>query len=142
MLTDLHLFAADSNWDTQGVGTAAILGDIVARCAAEDFFTERGESLMNPLEVGKSYLIQTVTLYYVGRVARQVGPFVELEDASWVHWTGRLSTLMKHLEFGGRKWPEGDRKPRTEFVGAVGVSLASIVAYLPGEFRLPKESIR
>lgn len=130
MLTGWHL------WSAGFLGGLA--GDAAARCAAADFHEERDP--MTPFEVGQCYLIQTVTLYYVGRVAKVQGGFVELEDASWVHWTGRLSTLTRKFAFTG--FPSNEQRPRTEYVGRAGISLAAVVTYLPGEWDLPKESVR
>lgn len=140
VITDTHLFALGATWEALGVGVAALLGGDAARCAAVDYFEEHGEAWMNPFQVGETYLIQTVTLYYVGRVRRNVGAFVELEDASWVHWTGRLSRLVEFGRFDHAGWPDGEARPRTEYVGVVGVNLAAIVAYLPGDFALTRNS--
>lgn len=42
-----------------------------------------------PFEIGKSYLIRTVTLYYTGRVVKKCGKFIQLEEAAWIPDTGR-----------------------------------------------------
>ena len=42
-----------------------------------------------PLEIGKCYLIRTVTLYYTGRVKEIKGKFLKLEEAAWIPDTGR-----------------------------------------------------
>ena len=42
-----------------------------------------------PFEIGKSYLIRTVTLYYTGRVKNIIGKFIQLEEAAWIPDTGR-----------------------------------------------------
>jgi hypothetical protein len=42
-----------------------------------------------PFEIGKSYLIRTVTLYYTGRVKTITGKFIQLEEAAWIPDTGR-----------------------------------------------------
>lgn len=42
-----------------------------------------------PFEVGKAYLIRTVTHYWLGRVERVVGDFLVLSDAAWIADTGR-----------------------------------------------------
>ena len=48
-------------------------------------------SILNehPFEIGKSYLIRTVTLYYTGKVKATKGKFIHLEKAAWIPDTGR-----------------------------------------------------
>ena len=46
-------------------------------------------------EVGKSYLIRTVTMYYTGRLARITETDLLLEDAAWIGDTGRFHTALK-----------------------------------------------
>lgn len=137
----LHAAAAGPP-DVAGVGAQALLGDDTARLAAWDYAQEHWGADMHPFEVGGTYLIQTVTLYYVGRVRRVVGAFVELEEASWVHWTGRLSTLCRNGKFTG--FGEGENKARVECLGdrVVGINLGSVVDYIAGPFELPTRSIQ
>lgn len=45
-------------------------------------------------EVGKSYLIRTVTLYYTGRIASMTDADLVLEDAAWVADTGRFGECL------------------------------------------------
>ena len=105
--------------------------------ALADVSEEKGYT-MSPFKTGKSYLICTVTLYYVGEVEDSLLGFVILKDASWVHWTGRLSTLLKNKSFTGQT----TRKPRTEYCGEVILSIGSIVSAYPWNAHLPKESIQ
>lgn len=42
-----------------------------------------------PFEIGKAYLIRTVTLYYTGRVVAITGKFIQLEEAAWIADAGR-----------------------------------------------------
>lgn len=51
-----------------------------------------GES---PYNIGQSYLIRTVTLYYTGRVKRVTPKEIILEDAAWIADTGRFSDALK-----------------------------------------------
>ena len=69
-----------------------------------------------PFEVGKSYLIRTVTFFWVGRVARVVGAFLVLDDASWVADTGRYH---KATSVGALK--------EVEPIGRAYVGMGSIV---------------
>ena len=50
-----------------------------------------------PFEIGKAYLFCGVTRYFVGRVTRITGPFVELAEASWVANTGRFSEAVSRF---------------------------------------------
>lgn len=92
-----------------------------------------------PGKVGDKVLICTVTLYYVGEIAELGVGFVRLKDASWVHWTGRLSELTRAKDFTKVR---SNRKPRTEFAGDVGLALQSVIGWYPGDWKLPKESIQ
>ena len=52
-----------------------------------------------PWEIGKNYLIRTVTMIDTGRLVA-VGPTeLVLEDAAWVADTGRFSTALQHCDF-------------------------------------------
>jgi len=52
-----------------------------------------------PFEIGKSYLIRTVTLYYTGRVKDAKGKFVQLEEAAWIADAGRWEQATKDGSF-------------------------------------------
>lgn len=143
MLTDHELHTLSTHPDLGGVAVAAIQGDHAAHMAATD--AVEGEevtmSQLCPFEVGETYLVETVTLYYVGRVKRIVGAFVEMEDASWVHWTGRKSKLTKVKDFAHKNFTSSEQKPRTEYVGEYGFNLSSVVGYVPGPWKLPEASL-
>ena len=47
-----------------------------------------------PFEVGKSYLIRTITMIDVGKVKAIIGNFIILTDASWIGDTGRFSECL------------------------------------------------
>ena len=46
-------------------------------------------------DVGKSYLIRSVTMYYTGRLASVTDTDLVLEDAAWIADTGRFATALK-----------------------------------------------
>lgn len=50
-------------------------------------------------EKGEKLLIRTVTHYLTGRVVKQVGAFLTLEDAAWIADTGRFSDALKDCSF-------------------------------------------
>lgn len=121
-----------------GVALAALGGDEFSEEVLCDFIEEEG-IMVNPFEVGKSYLICTVTLYYVGRVTESSLGWIKLDDASWVHWTGRLSVLLSDQLFKNSRF--GTRKPRTEYCGEVLIPTTSIVSVYPWNAKLPGESV-
>ncbi len=51
-----------------------------------------------PFEVGKSYLIRTITMVDVGRVTRICGKFIVMEDASWIADTGRFFECLRKTD--------------------------------------------
>lgn len=121
----------------------AALVDTQAEAVLCDYLEEN--DLMNsPFEVGKSYIICQNTLYYVGRVVEIGFGWVKLVDASWVHWTGKLGTLLRRQSFDHKDWPSGHRKPRTERCGESGevtIWTANTSSNYPWYGGLPKESI-
>lgn len=106
--------------------------------ALHDALLEAGEDMSLPFEVGKKYLICTLTLYYVGRVSEVNFGFLRLEQASWVHWTGRLSVLCKGKNFSKMR----DRRARVEPCGEVVIAVSSIVSAYPGDWELPTEAVQ
>lgn len=52
-----------------------------------------------PFDVGKSYLIRTVTMYYTGRVVAITGKFIQLEEAAWIADAGRWEKATKEGSF-------------------------------------------
>lgn len=120
--------------------TEAVTDDLSAR-AVLDLIEEEGLTV-HPFKVGEAYLIQTVTLYFVGRVVEVSPCWVRLDRASWVHWTGRLGTLMAKKTFAKKAFPDDEAKPRTEYVGDWLLSLAAVVGAGPLPVSaLPTESI-
>jgi hypothetical protein len=140
LLDDFWLWRALTHSpDVAGVASSALAGDETARSACFDFACEHWEADVVPFDTEKPYLICTTTLYYLGRVREVRGGFLLLESASWVHWTGRLSTLLSKYKLKG--FPSGQQTPRTEYVGEVIVSLGSIVSAYPWAGQLPTESV-
>ena len=83
---------------------AALGGLPEAHCGLRDALEEIGADMTTPFVVGQKYLICTITLYYVGEVAESSFGFLMLKNASWVHWTGRLSVLVSRKKFTGREF--------------------------------------
>lgn len=132
----MALEAADLSDVIRGVALAAIAGDDGAEAALYDWCEENH---MNPFQVGESYLICTVTLYYIGRVTEAGLGWIRLEDASWVHWTGRLSVLLNDKNFRSPRL--AGRRPRTEFCGQVILATSAIVSAYPWQGKLLGENV-
>lgn len=81
------------------------------------------------LEIGKQYLIRTVTLYYTGRVAEITDCDVVLEDAAWIAETGRFHDALK----------TGELLEVEPFVKPVGISRNVIVDFTQWSHPLPRE---
>lgn len=124
--------AAYSDWlDEQGHDEWAI--------HAKSLHEGENDMMSFPGKKGEHWLIKTVTLYYVGEIT-EVGPgYVRMKNASWVHWTGRISVLTKVRSFQSSEF--GERSPRCEYVGNCLVATAAIVAAYDPPWELPKGAI-
>lgn len=116
VLTDYEIMCvANARSGKAGLCVAA-LSDTQTEAILCDFVEEEG--IMNsPFEIGKKYIVKQNTLYYVGVVVEIGFGWIRLDKASWIHWTGKIGTLMARKNFGHQGWPSGDRKPRTEYIG-------------------------
>jgi hypothetical protein len=115
------------------------LGDPLSAYAINDLF-EEGE-MKSPFANGEKWLVSLNTLYYVGEITEVEFNWIKMKNASWVHWTGKLSVLLS-LGFNFEEWPEDARKPRTEYVGDVVLGIGTnMAAAYPWTFDLPTESI-
>lgn len=84
----------------------------------------------HPWKVGASYLIRTVTNYWVGKLIEVHGDAIVLESASWVADTGRF-----HQAVSSGSLSEVEPVPRPVIVGR-----GSIVDATEWPFALPKDS--
>ena len=82
-----------------------------------------------PFEIGKAYLIRTVTYHHVGILKDIQGDFLIFKDASWVADSGRFSDCITKGTFS-----------EVEYVGAMGINKTAIVDFFPWENKVPKES--
>ena len=63
----------------------------------------------HPWQIGKVYLIRTVTMIQTGRLLRVTQQELVLEDAAWIADTGRFSDALKHLSFNEvEPFPDGE----------------------------------
>ena len=59
-------------------------------------------------QIGKNYLIRTVTMIDTGRLVAVTSQELVLEDAAWVADTGRFADAVKKAEFGEvEPFPDG-----------------------------------
>jgi hypothetical protein len=82
----------------------------------------------SPYQIGQSYLIRTVTLYYTGKVKRVTPKEIILEDAAWIADTGRFSDALK----------TGVLK-EVEPMGEVIIGRGAVVDATKWNFALPKD---
>ena len=52
-----------------------------------------------PYEIGKNYLIRTVTMIDTGRIVMVTPQEIVLEDAAWIADTGRFADALKSCDF-------------------------------------------
>lgn len=82
-----------------------------------------------PFEIGKAYLIRTVTYHQIGMLKDIQGDFLIFKDASWVADSGRFSNCISKGSFN-----------EVEFVGPMIINKAAIVDAFPWENKVPKET--
>lgn len=58
-----------------------------------------GQAISHPYEIGKNYLIRTVTMIDTGRVVEVTSQEIVLEDAAWIADTGRFADALKSADF-------------------------------------------
>lgn len=87
-------------------------------------------------EVGKAYLVETVTKYWLGKIVRVTPTELVLETAGWVADTGRYNvTLREGLRRRG--YEEYEPVP-----GQVIIGRGSIVNVVEWQHEIPKEVVQ
>jgi len=79
-------------------------------------------------EIGKAYLIRTVTMHYTGRVIEVTDTDVVLSDAAWIADTGRFSTSLA----------TGELEEVEPYPQKVAVSRGAIVDFTEWDHALPR----
>lgn len=79
-------------------------------------------------EIGKAYLIRTVTMYYTGRVVKVTESDVVLEDAAWIANTGRYYDALTH----------GTLNEVEPYPGRVAVCRGAVVDFAEWTHELPR----
>ena len=72
------------------------LGEVKALCAM--FGAKQTDN--SAWEIGKNYLIRTVTMIDTGRLVAVTDHELVLEDAAWIADTGRFAQAVEKCEFG------------------------------------------
>ena len=80
-------------------------------------------------EIGKAYLIRTVTLHYTGRVRTVTDSDVVLDDAAWIADTGRFSDSLQ----------SGELSEIEPYPKSVAVCRNAIVDFCEWNHSLPRE---
>ena len=82
----------------------------------------------HPYEVGKNYLVRTVTFLYTGRLVMVTAQELVLVDVAWIADTGLLSEALKNEEFSEvEPWADG----RKVIIGRGAIVEASEITKLP-----------
>ncbi len=83
----------------------------------------------NSFEIGKAYLIRTVTMHYTGRVVAVTDSDVLLTDAAWIADTGRYANSLTY----------GELSEVEPYPGPVAVCRGAMVDFCEWNHPLPKE---
>jgi hypothetical protein len=78
--------------------------------------------------IGKKFFFRTVTYHQVGRVVKQVGDLLQLEEASWVADSGRFMQTIKEGKLN-----------EVEPVGIMFINIKALIDIFPWNHDLPKE---
>lgn len=80
-------------------------------------------------ELGKAYLIRTVTMHYTGRVVRVTDSDVVLEDAAWIADTGRYANSLS----------DGVLSEVEPYPGTVAVCRGGMIDFAEWTHKLPRD---
>jgi hypothetical protein len=116
---------------TGQLGRAALGGSAEALAPLHDALLEEGIARMTSLELGKAYLIQTVTHYYTGRLVAVSLSELVLEDAAWIPSTGRFHEALR----------TGKLEEVEPFLDPVTLNQGAVVAVTPWRHPLPREAL-
>lgn len=83
-----------------------------------------------PFEIGKNYLVRTVTMVDVGRVTRVIGNFIVMENASWIADTGRFYECLERTGVFNEVEP---------FKHPIYLNVNAIIDATPWPYDLPSE---
>lgn len=87
---------------------------------------------VNPVQIGNSVFVRTVTMYYTGRIVSLSDEWIILEDAAWVFDTGRWSVALL----------AGTLVEVEPYCDPVAVARAAVVDVTTWRHPLPRDTIR
>ena len=103
---------------------------LIEKLIEKSLESENGEHESDgPFEIGKAYLIRTVTYHQIGILKEIIGDFLIFKDASWVADSGRFSDCISKGSFD-----------EVEYVGQMIINKTAIVDAFPWENKVPKET--
>ena len=108
---------------------SGLLEKLVEKALESDNDKSCGTEPTGPFEIGKAYLIRTVTYHQVGILKDIQGDFLIFKDASWVADSGRFSECLSKGTFN-----------EVEYVGPMMINKTAIVDAFPWENKVPKET--
>ena len=109
-----------------------LLTMLLKEALSNDSNNESINSNDEDFEIGKQYLIRTVTMIQVGKCIKVTDKFITLENASWVADTKRFNEALKN----GLN-SEAEIEP---FGGPVKVAIGAIVDVVEYSHKLPTEA--
>lgn len=88
--------------------TIAEAREIAALFTGKQINLPAAASCSHPYEIGKPYLIRTVSMIDTGRIVEVTPTEIVLEDAAWIADTGRFSDALKSCRFNEvEPFPDG-----------------------------------
>lgn len=90
---------------------------------------KKAQTVGHPFEIGKQYLMRTVTNYLVGKLERVTQQEFVMSESSWVADTGRFYDSLRDGKFN-------EVEP---IIGPVIIGRGSLVDCVEWPHRLPKE---
>jgi hypothetical protein len=112
--------------------TVAELGELAQKIVQQAIRTSESCGIVggksHSFEIGKAYLIRTVTMHYTGRVVEVTDSDVVLEEAAWIADTGRYSNSLVN----------GTLNEVEPYPGRVSVCRGAMVDFAEWKHPLPK----
>jgi hypothetical protein len=108
------------------------LGELLRKIVQQSIRTSEACGIVSgkshSFEIGKAYLIRTVTMHYTGRVVDVTDSDVVLEDAAWIADTGRFANSLV----------DGTLSEVEPYPGQVAVCRGAMVDFCEWKHGLPR----
>jgi hypothetical protein len=112
--------------------TVEELGELLRKIVQQGVRTSEACGIVSgkshSFEIGKAYLIRTVTMHYTGRVVDVTDSDVVLEDAAWIADTGRFANSLV----------DGTLSEVEPYPGQVAVCRGAMVDFCEWKHGLPR----